>query len=63
MASASKNVIIYIDHYPRNDYYPRNDKLFKRNNISVFNFNYPDLKDNGIITGKDQKMVYIDIGK
>ena len=63
MASAGKNVITYGDHYPRNDYYPRNNKLFRHNDISVFNPDCPDPKDNGVVTGKDQKMVYVDIGR
>ena len=49
MVLASRNIIsiTYIDHYLKND------KLFKRNKIGVFNFNYLNLKNNGIITGKD----------
>ena len=45
------------------DYYPKNNKSFHCDNIKIFDFNCPDPKKNAVVTGKNQKIVYMDINK
>ena len=43
------------------DYYHSNDKLFRRDDIGTFNPNEKDPNNNGIVTTRDHKLVYVDM--
>ena len=39
------------------------NKLYRRDDIDIFDLNYKDFDDNGMVTGLDQKTVYINVHK
>ena len=39
------------------------NKLYRRDDIGIFNPDYEDLNDDGMVTGLDQKAVYVDVHK
>ena len=39
------------------------DKLYRRDNIGIFNPDYKNLNNDGMVTGPDQKTVYVNMYK